>query len=427
MVAHPHPDAARERQARHTSLLGFGAPAVERAAAARVAVVGAGGLGCPALRVLAASGLARLTIIDDDRVERSNLARQTLYTERDLGRRKAEAAVEALRDAAPATELRAVVDRLDAGNAVALLRGADVVLDTTDDWPTRFAVADACRELRIPLVWGSVLGWDGLLTTFAPSGPGLDDLVDRATQLTAPPRDCATAGVFAPLCAEIGAAMAGEGLRIGAGLAPLLVGRVRSWDAAGGGMRELPLRAGARHPASRTDGAPSRVDDADGAPSRVADAEIAPGSPGEARRSAGASTSSHADAHQPAVTTTTGSRPATALRRVTVDGLPDGAIVVDVRPASHPALDPARRLDYRRVPLEWIAEAGAVGAVDELLPLDRPLVVACTLGPRARHAAELLRDAGAETLVLDGGVPALAARNPAASRIPAPSADQEPR
>ncbi|NLT25824.1 MAG: HesA/MoeB/ThiF family protein, partial [Microbacteriaceae bacterium] len=275
MTAHPLDDAARERQARHARLLGYGAPGVERTARARIVVVGAGGLGAPALRVLAGADLERLTVIDDDRVDRTNLARQTLYTELDVGRGKAEAAVAALRHFAPRTELRAVAMRLGAGNARGLLRGADAVLDTTDDWPTRFAVADACRELGIPLVWGSVLAWDGLLTTFAPGGPGLDDLVDRSTQLAAPPRDCAAAGVFAPLCAEIAAAMAGEGLRLAAGLAPLLVGRVRSWDAARGTVRELPLVARDETRESSGERAADAGGEPAGAPART-DASVAP-------------------------------------------------------------------------------------------------------------------------------------------------------
>ena len=375
MTAHPNDPAARERQARHARLLGFGMPAVERAAQARLVVVGAGGLGCPALRVLAAAGLGRLTIIDDDRVERSNLARQNLYTELDVGHRKAEAAVAALRHFAPGTELRAGVARLDAGSAAELLRGADAVLDTTDHWPTRFAVADACRELRIPLVWGSVLAWDGLLTTFAPGGPALDDFVDRATQLDAPPRDCAAAGVFAPLCAEIGAAMAGEGLRIAAGLPPLLVGRVRSWDAARGAVREVPLatRPGAdATPRERTGStAAPQLDPSTG--------PIPIGQEGSRRRrlsdAIGALAASLAPPRLDPLADAEG------VPRRSADGLTAADVVIDVRPEAHPPIAPRLPGDYLRAPLERLATAAQTGRLDELVPLTKPLVVVCALGP----------------------------------------------
>lgn len=356
MSSHPvHPSAEQlERQARHARLLGYGQPGVHRARAAKITVVGAGGLGCPALQVLAAADVGELTLIDDDVVERSNLARQTLFRETDIGRPKVAAAKDALSGLRPEVTVIPRQVRLDESNTAELLAGADVVVDTTDHWPTRFAVADACLALGVPLVWGSVVSWDGLLTVFAPGAgnPTLTDLVDREQQLRAEAPNCATVGVFAPLVAEIGSAMAGEALRIVTGSGSPLVGTVRSWNGRTGRVRELPFVA-------------------------------------QARETAQASTAAQ----------TATSPPAPSIRAE--------ERILDVRPAAHPDLSIDHK--YTHLPLETIAEHVAHGRVD-LLPLDEPLVIACAQGPRARYAAELLTEAGAESVrTLPGGVPALTA------------------
>ena len=353
-------DAAvvQQVQARHRSLLGYGERAVRRAADAHVAVVGAGGLGCPALLSLAASGVGRITIIDDDVVEASNLARQTLYRREDIGRAKVEAATEAL--AGMGARIATHRIRLTDHNARALLAGADVVLDTTDQWPTRFAIADAARHLGIPLVWGSALGWDGLLTVFTAGGAQLDDLVDRKALLRATDTpNCASAGVFSPLTAEIGGAMAGEALRLVTESGSPLSGVVRSWDARRGRVREIPLTA-----ARETD--PQHMPQ----PADTRPAQQAHAAPQQQR---------------PTVT------------------LADDAFILDVRPAAHPDLTLNR--PYAHIALEQLESALISGAL--VLP-DAPIAVVCALGPRARAAAALLRDAGYDRVTaLDGGVRAL--------------------
>lgn len=361
-----------ERQARHSRLLGYGQPGVHRAAGAHVVVIGVGGLGAPALQVLAAAGLGKLSFIDDDEVERSNLARQTLFRECDIGRPKIEAAADALRGLGPEVALAPTRVRLDDHNASALVAGADVVVDTTDHWPTRFAVADACRTAGIPLVWGSVLGWDGLMTVFMPGegNPSIDDLVNREQQLLADGPNCATAGVFAPLVAEIGAAMAGETLRLVSGAGAVLVGTVRAWNGRTGHIRELPL------------------------------APIAPPEPATATTTTttDSATATGSDSDSDSAPTRTNSEPSPSIRT--------DELILDVRPASHPDLELNHK--YVHLPLETIAEHVAHGRID-LLPLDEPLVIACALGPRARYAAELLDNAGARTVrTLPGGIPALA-------------------
>ncbi|MFD2674639.1 HesA/MoeB/ThiF family protein [Gulosibacter bifidus] len=365
-----------DAQARHRRLLGYGESGVRSAAGSHIAVVGAGGLGCPALLSLAAAGVGTLTIIDDDAVEASNLARQTLYRRSDIGVPKVEAAARALAETGARIVTRRI--RITPENAHELLATADVVLDTTDQWPTRFAVADAAARLGVPLVWGSALGWDGLLTVFAPGGPQLDDLVDREGLLAATDApNCASTGVFAPLTAEIGGAMAGEALRIVTTSGSPLVGLVRSWDARHGRVRELPLAASAgTEPAAK-----NATRNSDPAPTGAV--------------------------------TTPGPATGTADRahRIRIDELPDDAFVLDVRPALHPDLPVPR--PYAHVPLETLEASMLSGALD--LP-DSPIAVVCAMGPRARAAAELLRDAGyPEVSTLDGGVAALAAILPDSS------------
>ncbi|SJM70995.1 HesA/MoeB/ThiF family protein [Gulosibacter sp. 10] len=445
----------RERQARHERLLGYGAPGLARAAAARVVVIGAGGLGCPALQLLASSGIGALDVVDHDEVERSNLARQILFREADLGLPKAEVAARALAGLGPGAEVRPMRVVLDRGNAAALVEGADAVLDTTDHWPTRFAVADACRAAGIPLVWGSVLGWDGMLTVLSgrPGDPGLDDLLDRDRQLATPGPDCAAAGVFAPLVGEIGAAMAGEALKLVTGSGKPMIGVVRSWNARTGRVREIPLVARARtdartdanaHARARADARPGP----DAHPSSIRDAGDGHAHP-PTRPDADAP-GHGADPALPAATPADPAPPDSALPdpelpdpelpdsalpdptlpdRTSPDPTPPGlalpadALIVDVRPAAHPEL--ALDREAARVPLESIAEALASGRDLPGLDLSRPLRVVCAQGPRARYAVGLLRELGAERVeALPGGIPALApllAGSPQPRPAPAPA------
>lgn len=237
-----YPDT-RERQRRHIALAGVGEDGVAKLAAARIAVVGAGGLATPALTLLAGAEVGALTLLDFDTIERHNLARQTLYREGDLGELKAERARAWLAGAMPHGTIETVTERLTADNAAQLLAGHDVVLDTTDHWPTRFAVADACAQLGVPLVWGSVVAFDGMCTVFAPGGPGIDALINRDRMLSCPGRSGSVEGTFSPLCGQVGSAMAGETIKLITGVGSPLIGRVQLWDTRNATIREMPLRA----------------------------------------------------------------------------------------------------------------------------------------------------------------------------------------
>lgn len=235
------PDRDPARWVRQTALAGFGAAGQDRLAGARVVVVGAGGLGCALLPALAAAGVGRLVVVDDDVVERSNLHRQTLYGPADVGRVKVEAAAERLRVLGGTVE--AVQQRVDADAAAALLDGADLVVDATDDLGARYALDDAAAAAGIPLVWGSATATTGQVgVADAARGPRWRDL------FPVPPRDedvatCAVTGVLPTLCTTVGGAMASEVLKLLTGLGRPLVGRVLVIDAALGDVRTIEYGA----------------------------------------------------------------------------------------------------------------------------------------------------------------------------------------
>ncbi|WP_169746826.1 HesA/MoeB/ThiF family protein [Demequina gelatinilytica] len=228
---------------RQRALPGFGAAGQDALAAARVAVVGAGGLGCPAALYLAAAGVGSLTLIDSDRVSVTNLHRQVLFGPGDVGRPKVAAASEALARVAPAVDVTGIDARLDAATAPSVLAGHDLVLDCTDTWPSRLAVADACAGLRVPLVWGAVQGWFGQVTVFA-GGATLRDIFP-----TEPAPDfglCDAGGVLGPLCGQVGAAMASQAIVALTGTGRGLSGTLQVVDARDGAWRSLPVGASSR-------------------------------------------------------------------------------------------------------------------------------------------------------------------------------------
>ena len=237
------------RTARHASLAGLGNEGQRRLAAAHVAVVGAGGLGSPVILALAAAGAGRITVIDDDVVDGSNLQRQVLHRLDDLGRRKVDSAVRAAADLSPQTEVVAVAERLDLANAATLLAGADVIVDGSDTFGTRQAVAAAADELGTPVVWGAVQEFAGQATVFWSRPPAGFDPV-RLTDLypdgsTGEPPTCEQVGVLGSLCLQVGGLLATEVVKLVTGAGEPLLGRVVVIDALRGRQSEIPLRAAA--------------------------------------------------------------------------------------------------------------------------------------------------------------------------------------
>ena len=159
-------DAQLDRYARHLILKEIGGAGQARLLGAHVAVIGAGGIGSPAIQYLAAAGVGRLTVIDDDRVDLSNLQRQTLFGTAHVGRFKVEAAASAVAALNPDVTVSVVIERLTPANAASLIGTADVVLDGCDNFATRLAVADAAFAARIPLVSAAVGQFEGQLGVF---------------------------------------------------------------------------------------------------------------------------------------------------------------------------------------------------------------------------------------------------------------------
>jgi len=190
-----------------------------------VAVVGAGGLGSPALLYLAVAGVGRLTVIDDDRVSLDNLQRQVLHDTASVGEPKADAARRRLGTLNPNVQVDAVAARLDAGNAAALLRGHHAVVDGSDNFTTKLAVNDACVRLGVTAVIGSVLRFEGQVVTVPPGAPCYRCLVGEEPPEGLVPA-CSAAGVLGAVAGMVGSLQAAEVLRILLGAGEPAGGRV---------------------------------------------------------------------------------------------------------------------------------------------------------------------------------------------------------
>ncbi len=217
-----------DRYARQTILGEVGTAGQARLAAASVLVVGAGGLGCPVLQYLAGAGVGRLTIVDHDRVEETNLHRQPLYGMTDIGTPKAEAARAVLQRFNPSVAVEAVVERLTPQNVERLIAGADVVVDAADSFAVTYILSDACHAAAKPLVSASVIGLTGYVGAFCGGGPSYravfpDVSIDGGT--------CATVGVLGTAVAVLGSLQAHLVLHLLLKLEPTALGRVVTFDA----------------------------------------------------------------------------------------------------------------------------------------------------------------------------------------------------
>lgn len=231
-----------DRHARHILLKEIGGPGQARLSAARVVMIGAGGLGAPAALYLAAAGIGALRIVDPDTVSLDNLQRQVLFRTADIGREKVLAAHDALTALDPAVRIETVAERADAASLPALLHGADLVLDGCDDFATRFAVNDAAIAARIPLVSGAVGRWDGQVSTFAPH-LGSHAPCYRCLVPDIPPdaESCAVTGIVGAITGIVGTLMALEAIKLITGAGEPLIGRVQIIDGLSGGLRTVKL------------------------------------------------------------------------------------------------------------------------------------------------------------------------------------------
>lgn len=338
-------DARRRLGSRTSPLPGVGPTGLQRLAAARVLVIGAGGLGSPVVALLAGAGLARLTIVDPDVVDPSNLARQTLFAVGDVGRPKAQVAAGRAVATDPELDAVAVVATFTAD----LVPGHDVVVDAADSVLVTRAASDACAAAGVPLVWGSALGSDGQAAVFwdaAPDGAAVD-FHDLHPDPFDDDGSCALDGVVPALCGMVGSVMAGQVVALVTGVGEPLLGRVMTVDARSWRTVESPLRRG---PSSRRP--PALPVDATAAVPRIAPAAL------EARLAL------RAQGH-------------------------DDFVLVDVR-----------------TPAELDATGIVPGAVGpDAVPADVEVVVYCARGPRADAWASA-NGAGRVVTVLDGGMSA---------------------
>ncbi|WP_453983817.1 molybdopterin-synthase adenylyltransferase MoeB [Brevibacterium casei] len=219
------------RYARHLSLPEVGEIGQRRLRGARVLVIGAGGLGAPVLQYLGAAGIGHISLIDDDRVETSNLQRQILHRDADVGRPKVESARDALLRLDPHLSVAAIDDRLTPDNALSLFAAHDLVIDGADNFATRYLSNDAAELTGTPLVWGTIFRFEGQVSTFVPGhGPMLRDLFPDIPDADSVP-SCAEGGVLGVLCGLVGSTMAAEAVKLICGIGEPLIGRLLRCDA----------------------------------------------------------------------------------------------------------------------------------------------------------------------------------------------------
>jgi len=347
------------RYSRQLALPGFGVAAQQRLGAARVLVIGAGGLGSTVIPSLAAAGVGTIGVIDDDRVELSNLHRQVMHAGR-IGEAKAASAaalVEALGVSAVAIE-----ERLTSDNALELFSGYDLVIDGSDNFPTRYLANDAAELAGIPLVWGAVSQYGGQ-AGISWAGASYRDLFPVPPPPGSVP-SCAVGGVLPTTVAVIGSIMATEALKLIAEVGRPLIGRVTTYDALSGAFREIPYARDPQAPAV----------------TELIDYELFCAS--DRAAAAGHRT-------EPAGELT----PAELAAR-------DDVLLVDVREPWEAAI--ASIPGSVLVPLGTIAEAEFDDA--------RPIVVYCHHGVRSQTAREQLAARGIPATSLAGGIDAWALR-----------------
>ncbi len=219
-------DYREMRYARHLMLPDFGQKGQAALEQAKVACIGAGGLGSSALLYLAAAGIGTIRIIDNDEVEISNLQRQIIHGTKDLGKKKVESAKERLKDVNPLIKIEAVVARLDGENALDLLHGMDLVIDGTDNIPARYLLNDACEILAIPWIHASVFRYEGQITVFNHrNSANYRDLFPKPPPAGSIP-SCSEAGVLGALPGILGTMQAMEAIKIIANVGEPLVERL---------------------------------------------------------------------------------------------------------------------------------------------------------------------------------------------------------
>jgi adenylyltransferase/sulfurtransferase len=248
-LVEPAGELSREevaRYSRHLIIPDLGVDGQKRLRNAKVLVIGAGGLGSPALLYLAAAGVGTLGIVEFDEVDSSNLQRQIIHGESDIGRSKADSARDSILEINSGIDVVLHKFRLDNDNAVELFSGYDLIVDGTDNFATRYLVNDAAVLAGKPYVWGSIYRFEGQVSVFwedAPDGRGINyrDLYPEAPPPGMVP-SCAEGGVLGVLCASIGSIMVTEAIKLITGIGEPLLGRLMVYDALDMNYRTITLR-----------------------------------------------------------------------------------------------------------------------------------------------------------------------------------------
>ena len=364
----------RARYSRHLLLGAIGDEGQRRLRAASVFVVGAGGLGAPVLMYLAAAGVGRITVVDDDEVDLGNLHRQVIHSVAAVGRPKVDSARDRLAELAPEVRVDAVHARLDALNIGSLLEGHHLVIDGSDNFATRYLVSDACEIAGIPLIWGTIDRFRAQLAVFWSRPPAPAEAVTLRDLYPAPPPagsvpSCAEAGVVGALCGTVGSMMAMEAVKLVTGAGRPLLGRLVLMDLLESTNRTVTVRPD---------------------PSREPVTELPDG--------AGDVSCELPDPGLPEVPTVSATDLAAELAASGPTGSPGrpdapAPVLVDVRGAGERSI--ARIDPSVWVPLDSVAEVagdptGVLGRAAER----GPLVVYCKSGVRSARAAATLSAAG---------------------------------
>lgn len=244
-VVEPAPELTVDevrRYSRHLIIPDVGMEGQKRLKNAKVLVIGAGGLGAPALMYLAAAGVGTLGVVDFDVVDESNLQRQVIHGQSDVGKPKVQSARESVHEVNPHVEFRAHEHSLDSSNALDVFADYDLVVDGTDNFPTRYLVNDACVLLGKPYVWGSIFRFDGQASVFwAEHGPCYRCLYPEPPPPGMVP-SCAEGGVLGVLCASVGSIQVNEAIKLIAGIGDPLAGRLMIYDALEMSYRTVRVR-----------------------------------------------------------------------------------------------------------------------------------------------------------------------------------------
>jgi len=373
-LVEPAPELTKteiERYSRHLIIPDVRLDGQLRLKNSKVLCVGAGGLGSPALMYLAAAGVGTLGILEFDIVDESNLQRQVIHGQSDVGRSKALSAAESVREINPNVTVRLHEERLDSSNAMQIFADYDLIVDGTDNFATRYLVNDACVLLGKPYVWGSIFRFDGQASVFwAEHGPCYRCLYPEPPPPGMVP-SCAEGGVLGVLCASVGSIQVTEAIKVLTGIGEPLVGSLMIYDALEMSYRKVRARKDPECPLCGKNPTITELIDYDAWCGTVSD---------EAIEAAKGSTIT-----------------ASELKAMLDRG--EDPLIVDVR-------EPAE-YDIVRIPGSVLIPKGDIvsGAALAQLPQDRPIVLHCKTGVRSAEALAVLKNAGFSTAThVQGGV-----------------------